>query len=238
MEEFLTTYELLLSGQTPPETEEDRYEDYIRYLERKDKEAEEDYWRNYLQGIEQGTLLPFVKTTADRTKGIGKYESLSIVLDGDRAAQIQDFAQSNRITVNTLMQGVWSWLLHRYTGSNAVMYGVVVSGRPAELPGVERRVGMYINTLPFKAAISKDQETISWLQGLQADQVSSRHYQYTALQDVQEWTGIKGDLFDSILVFENYPVSKLVASRTWSLQVENVAITEQTNYPLTVTVEI
>jgi amino acid adenylation domain-containing protein len=238
MEEFLTTYELLLSGQTPPEEEEDRYEDYIRYLERKDKETEEDYWRDYLQGIEQGTLLPFVKTTADRTKGIGKYESLSIVLDGDRAAQIQDFAQSNRITINTLMQGVWAWLLHRYTGSNAVVYGVVVSGRPAELPGVERRVGMYINTLPFKAVTSKDQDTISWLQGLQADQVSSRQYQYTALQDVQEWTGIKGDLFDSILVFENYPVNKLVASRKWSLQVENVAITEQTNYPFTVTAEI
>ena len=84
---------------------------------------------------------------------------------------------------------------------------MVVSGRPVELKGVEHRVGMYINTLAFKAVVDEQQETVSWLQGLQADQVSSRQYQYTPLQDVQGWTGIKGDLFDSLLVFENYPVT-------------------------------
>ena len=58
------------------------------------------------------------------------------------------------------------------------------------------------------------------------------------MQEVQEWTGIKGDLFDSILVFENYPVSKLVASREWALQVAKVEIIEQTNYPLTISIGI
>src|SRR6202011_555658 len=87
-------------------------------------------------------------------------------------------------------------------------------------------------------AFGENQETVGWLQGLQADQVSSRQYQYTALQDIQELSGIKGDLFDSILVFENYPVSKLVASGAWSLQIGNVAVAEQTNYPLTITVGI
>ena len=69
-----------------------------------------------------------------------------------------------RLTVNTLMQGVWAWLLHRYTGNNEVVYGVVVSGRPDELPGVERRVGMYINTLALKAEFGGEQQTESWLQ--------------------------------------------------------------------------
>jgi len=236
MEEFLTTYELLVSGQALPEGEEDRYEDYIRYLEQRDKDAEEKYWRNYLDGINKGTLLPFIKTTTERTKGIGKYESLSILLDGAATARIQAYVQSQRLTMNTLMQGIWAWLLHKYTGDSAILYGIVVSGRPAELHDVERRVGMYINTLALKAVIDEQQETVNWLQGLQTDQVSSRQYQYTPLQDVQGWTGIKGDLFDSLLVFENYPVSKLISSGTWSLQAENIEVAEETNYPLTVTV--
>ena len=135
------------------------------------------------------------------------------------------------------MQGVWSVLLHKYTGNAEITYGVVVSGRPAELPGVEQRVGMYINTLPFRAVIDEGQQTSEWLQELQSEQVSSRQYQYAALQDVQKWIGVKGDLFDSLLVFENYPINKLIDSKAQSLQVENLSVNEQTNYPLTITIE-
>jgi amino acid adenylation domain-containing protein len=236
MEEFLNTYDQLISGSALIKIEEDRYEDYIRYLERIDKSAEEQYWRNYLQGISEGTLLPFIRKTAERNKGKGEYASLLLELDSAATTKIQGYAQSRRLTLNTLMQGVWALLLRHYTASDEVVYGIVVSGRPDDLPNVEQRVGMYINTLLLKAAFDAGQETESWLQDLQADQVASREYQYTPLQDVQGWTGVKGDLFDSILVFENYPVSKLVNSGTWSLQVENATITEQTNYPLTVIV--
>ncbi len=236
MEEFLDTYDLLVSEQDVPEASEDCYEDYIRYLEHRDKASEEQYWRGYLEGISHGTLLPFIRRTAERTKGGGEYGSLSLRLDSSATARLQSYAQSHRLTVNSLIQGIWALLLHKYTGDQEVLYGVVVSGRPDELPDVEQRVGMYINTLAFKAAFGQGQEIGSWLQSLQADQVSSRQYQYSALVDVQGWTGIKGDLFDSLLVFENYPVSKLISSKSWSLQVENVGVKEQTNYPMSIIV--
>jgi len=236
--EFLNAYEHLLKGKTLAITAQDKYEDYVRYLERRDKEAEEQYWRNYLSGISHGTLLPFVRNTAERTKGRGQFGSLTLKLDGTKAARIQSYAQSQRLTVNTLMQGVWALLLQKYTGEQTVVYGVVVSGRPAELAGVEQRVGMYINTLALKASAEPQQETVGWLQELQAEQVTSRNYQYTPLQDVQGWTGIKGDLFDSLLIFENYPVSKLIESGSWSLHAEHIEVSEQTNYPLTVSIII
>ena len=147
--EFLNTYDLLIAGQPVPEVEEDRYEDYIRYLERKDKDAEEQYWRNYLQEISQGTLLPFIRTTAERTRGRGKYEALSLRLDEAATARIQGYVRSQRLTLNTLMQGVWAFLLHNYTGNPEVLYGVVVSGRPDELPGVEQQVGIVYQYASF-----------------------------------------------------------------------------------------
>ena len=236
MEEFLSTYELLRPGGEAVIIEEDRYEDYIRYLERNDKEQEEKYWRNYLRGIEQNTLLPFIGTTAGRNKGLGDYASLSLLLDAVTTTKIQGYAQRHHLTINTIMQGVWAFLLHRYTGNKNIVYGIIVSGRPDDLPGVEQRVGMYINTLPLHSAIKEGQGIVEWLQGIQAEQVNSRQYQYTPLHVVQGWSGVKGDLFDTMLAFENYPVSKVISSKQWALEVGNVKMQEQTNYPLSINI--
>ncbi|MEO7768106.1 MAG: condensation domain-containing protein, partial [Ferruginibacter sp.] len=233
MEEFLNIYESLSGGTGIKEQEEDRYGDYIRYIESSNKEQEENYWRHYLQGVEQSTLLPFINSSStERTKGSGKYAVLPLHIDTAATAKIQGYAQRNRLTVNTVMQGVWSLLLHRYTGNNDIVFGVIVSGRPDDLPGVEKRVGMYINTLPLHSSVGAGEDVSSWLQALQAGQVSSRQYQYTPLSETQSLSGVKGDLFDSLVVFENYPVSKLLGSRKWSIGVENTQMSEQTNYPL------
>jgi amino acid adenylation domain-containing protein/non-ribosomal peptide synthase protein (TIGR01720 family) len=236
MEEFLATYELIAEGETIKSTKVDRYEDYIRYLENQSQENGKQYWQNYLKFVETNSLLPFVKASAERNKGAGIYKSVSLQLDGVVSDKINHFAQTYRITVNTVIQGIWARLLNVYTGSSTVLYGVTVSGRPEDLPGVEQRVGMFINTVPLKAIIRDDEEVAGWLQKLQEEQVASRKYQHTPLHQIQGYTGIHGDLFDTVIVFENYPVSKLITKQQWRLQVDNVQTTEQTNYPLTIIV--
>ncbi|MEJ7558100.1 MAG: non-ribosomal peptide synthase/polyketide synthase [Pedobacter sp.] len=238
LEEFLNTYDLLSSGIEALRFEEDRYEDYIRYIESRDKFAAELYWKKYLQRVEQPTLLPFIGATLERTKGAGVYKAEHLRFGFKQTSRISDYAHTHHLTLNTIMQGIWSFLLHRYTGSKDILYGVIVSGRPEELPGVEQRVGMYINTLPLHSIIEENQPITEWLQAIQNGQVSSRQYQYTPLQDIQRWTGVQGDLFDSLLVFENYPVSKVISSAQWSLQVENVQIQEQVNYPLSIRIAV
>ncbi|MBO9205122.1 MULTISPECIES: condensation domain-containing protein, partial [Niastella] len=236
MQEFLETYELLIKGQEPPLQHEDRYEDYIQYLSGKDRFGEEAYWQNYLKEIASGTLLPFVTAGADRTKGVGQYGECWLLLDKDLHERIETFTKGIRVTLNTLMQAVWGYLLHQYTGFDNVIYGVVVSGRPEDLPNVEQRVGMYINTLPLRAAFRKDQSITAWLQQLQNEQLESRVYQYSGLNDIQSWAGIRGDLFDSFMVFENYPVSSVLSSRQWTFQVQDAQSREGTNYPLGISV--
>ena len=236
MEEFLSSYELLVSGKQLKQTKEDRYEDYIRHIERSDKEHEESYWRKYMEGVEQSTMLPFIELTKGRTKIGGPSEMCYLHLNETITEKIKTYSQNNRITVNTIMQGVWSYLLHQYTGKKDIVYGVIVSGRPDDLHGVEQRVGMYINTIPLHSQSKNDQTISDWLHQMQEEQVASRQYQYTPLQSIQLLTGVKGDLFDTILVFENYPVSKVVAEKKWSLNVRNVQMKEQTNYPLTITI--
>ena len=236
LEEFLNNYKLLLSGQKVAAFDEDRYEDYIRYIESIDKVGEEKYWRKYLQGVEQKTLLPFIRSTTELTKGTGVSKLMFLQVPDDVTVNCQSYIQRHRLTANTVMQGVWSLLLHRYTSSNEIAFGVTVSGRPNDLVRVEQRVGMYINTLPLHSRVTEEGGIIEWLQDLQQAQISSRQFQHTPLFDIQEWTGIQGDFFDSLLVFQNYPLSKLISSGEWALQVGNVQVYEQNNFPLTVTI--
>ncbi|WP_344813584.1 condensation domain-containing protein, partial [Chitinophaga oryziterrae] len=183
MESFLRTYDQLLSGITVSDEGVDNYEDYIRYLEKRDKVSEECYWRGYMSGLENGSLLPFVKVTADRNKGLGEYGLQLLELGEEETRQLESYAHLHHITLNTVMQGVWSYLLYRYTGSVHVSYGVAVSGRPEDLENVEQRVGLYINTIPLHAVIEEDRTLVSWLQGLQQEQIRSRKYQYASLSD-------------------------------------------------------
>ncbi|MGY0034998.1 condensation domain-containing protein [Pedobacter sp. NJ-S-72] len=232
MIELVRVYEQLITGKTALSVSEDRYEDYIRYVERQDKEEATAYWKKYLNGLDEPGLLPFISVTADRTKGIGLYKNEKLHFDREATAEITRYVQRNHITVNTLMQGVWAYLLSRYTGNKDVVYGVIVSGRPDDLAGVEQRVGMYINTLPLRASTETLQSVSGWLQEIQADQISSRNYQYTTLNDIRRWSAVSGELFDTLLVFENYPVDKALSSESWKLETEDVSMNEQGNYPL------
>src|SRR5439155_26388043 len=128
---------------------------------------------------------PFIGAAGDRNKGVGEYNYEMLVLDKELTAAVERYGQRHRLTVNTVMQGVWSYLLSRYTGSASVTYGVTVSGRPDGLKEVESRVGLYIKTLPVHARIDAKQQIADWLAEIQQGQLESRGYQHTGLSTIQ-----------------------------------------------------
>ncbi|MBO9730364.1 MAG: amino acid adenylation domain-containing protein [Chitinophaga sp.] len=236
MEAFLQIYERVLAGAAVPVLTEDRYEDYIRYIAAQDKDASVSYWKGYLENITEGCLLPFIKDTAIRTKGIGEYKEQLLWLDKEQSEQVTAFCSRHHLTVNTLMQAVWSYILSQYTGSSRITYGVTVSGRPEDLPGVEKRVGLYINTLPFHMEIVEDQPILTWLAEVQAEMLRGSRFQYNSLSALQGFTPVKGDLFDTMITFQNYPVTEVTTSPQWQLKIDNVHIQEQSNYPLSLVI--
>ncbi len=239
LEELLTIYGQLAAGGGMEKVEADRYEEYIRYLEGRDKEEAETYWRSYLSDITRGTLLPFTTSTTARNREQGMYSEEALVMNGELVQKVQGYARRHRLTVNTIIQGVWSFLLHRYTGYRDVVYGVTVSGRPGHLSAIEKRVGVYINTVPVRTEVDEERAVLAWLESIQEDQVRSRHHQYTSLRDMQRWTTIKEELFDTLLVFENYPVSKRLsdaAGKGMAMDVRDAKVHEQNNYLLSIIV--
>src|SRR5262249_54852078 len=151
-------------------------------------------------------------------------------------SDVEGFARRHRLTINTLVQGAFALLLGRYGDSDDVVFGVTVSGRPAELAEVEGTVGLFINTLPLRVTLPNGATVLEWLRTIQARQSELTDYQYTALADVQRWSEVPSGtpLFDSIVAFENYPAEMAALNDlTQMIRVSDVQPLERTNYPLT-----
>uniref|UniRef100_UPI0035A65647 non-ribosomal peptide synthetase n=1 Tax=Pseudomonas putida TaxID=303 RepID=UPI0035A65647 len=221
----------------PVATPTGHYRDYIGWLQRQDAVLAEAFWRGQLADLQEPTRLAQARRNhvdAPRS-GHGIHR---LLFDREQTARIETFARANRVTVNTLVQSAWLLLLQRYTGQETVCFGATVAGRPTEVVGVEEQIGLFINTLPVAGSPRPEQSVKQWIDQVQVCNLALREYEHTPLNDVQRWAGMGGEaLFDSLLVFENYPVSEaLQQGETGGLSFGEVANLEQTNYPLSVAV--
>ncbi|MFP5265247.1 MAG: condensation domain-containing protein, partial [Blastocatellia bacterium] len=211
------------------------FKEYIAWLQRQNLAEAESYWRRTLKGFTSPTLLRvWAKASGD---------------EGDRAEQLKlsreatdslmTFARRHQLTLNTMAQGAWALLLSRYSGDDDVVFGATVSGRPAELPGVEAMVGLFINTLPVRVKLRPSDTPLDWLKRLQGQQAQQREYEYSPLGEVKGWSEVpRGTpLFESIVVFENYPIDSSSLSQSSELEIAEVRSYEKTNYPLTVVIK-
>src|SRR4030088_2758256 len=179
------------------------FRDYIGWLQRQDMAAAQRWWRDRLAGFTAPTALGIDRPAAAAGVHYAEHDAAVPV----ELAELECFARNNKLTVNTLVQGAWALLLARYADSDEVVFGVTVAGRPAELPEVERTVGLFINTLPPRLAVPPGQTIADWLHAVQARQTELIEHQYSPLSDVQRCSELPAGtaLFDSIMAFENYP---------------------------------
>nr|WP_255032036.1 non-ribosomal peptide synthetase [Pseudomonas aeruginosa] len=219
-----------------PAPQAGRYRDYIAWLQRQDRESAERYWKERLAELDAPTrLAQAIRCELLPASGHGHFVH---AFDPVSTQHFEAFARTQRVTLNTLVQSAWLLLLQRYTGQDTVCFGATVAGRPMELPGIEQQVGLFINTLPVIASPRADLSVVDWISQVQDCNLGLREYEHTPLYEVQRWAGQGGEgLFDSLLVFENYPVSEALEQGAPSgLRFGEVENREQTNYPLTLSV--
>ncbi len=157
------------------------------------------------------------------------------VLDEGETAALRDLARAQRLTLASVLEGAWAVLLARYSGRSDVVFGVTVSGRPADLEGVESMVGVFINTLPLRVRVDEEAPVVPWLRDVQAELVEIRRFEATPPLKIQEWSEVPRGrpLFESLVIVQNTPVDPGLIGRS-SLAIERPRIHDQTNYPLTV----
>ncbi|GAA0613078.1 non-ribosomal peptide synthase/polyketide synthase [Streptomyces crystallinus] len=235
-DEVCERYAALTAGRPAQLPARRPFADYLAWLAGQDTSEAEQYWRATLAGFRAPTELPCDRrvTEAHRASSSG---TVRMTLDGKVSAQLRETAQQAGLTVNTMLQGAWALLLSRYGGGDDVVFGTTVSGRPAELPGVTAMVGLFINTLPTRARVDGQRRLLDWLRELQSAQSESRRHDFVSLAQLGTWSDVPGgtQLFDSIVVFENYPFDEAALARH-GLSMETERDLEPTNYPLSVVV--
>ncbi|WP_414945325.1 amino acid adenylation domain-containing protein [Amycolatopsis sp. cmx-11-32] len=206
------------------------YRDYLTWLSRQDLEATRAAWRSELAGSDEPTVVD-----ADAGKTMVMPDNHSEWLPEEATRALADFARGHGLTVSTIVQGAWALVLARLAGRTDVVFGTVVSGRPAEVPEVERMVGMFINTIPVRVRLEGDQPLVEMLRDLQGRQSALTEHQYLGLPEIQKVAGTSA-VFDTIVMVENYPHGAAGLGDDGGVVISSVVTRTGTSYPLTMNV--
>ena len=211
-----------------------RYRDFIAWLGTRDQDAERSFWRQRLVQLAQPTLVAEREADAGRPAELRSWRA---VFPAGAMARMAETARRLKITLNTLVQGAWALTLQRSCNQTSVAFGATVAGRPDALADVDTVLGLFINTLPVITAPLPGLSAAAWLHRLQSDNAAAAEYAQTPLYEIQRWGG-QGALFDTLMVFENYPVDEAWQGRDErSLKMRDLRNIEATDFALTLVIE-
>ncbi|RMC28995.1 non-ribosomal peptide synthetase, partial [Paracoccus alkanivorans] len=174
------------------------YAEYIRWTASRPETGSTGFWRDQFEGLEEPTLV--APDATDHAAGT----VLSRRLDRDATIRLSNRARNLGVTLNALIQSAWALYLSRRTGQRDIIFGTTVSGRSADLPGVERMVGLFINTLPLRLRPDPSLSASEFLRQAHDSLSAILEHQHVPLSTLQRIAG-HDRLFDTLTVFENYP---------------------------------
>ncbi|WP_338707582.1 amino acid adenylation domain-containing protein [Bacillus velezensis] len=228
MKEFLMIYQSLGDGRLPSLEPVQPYGKYIKWLMKQDRNEAEIFWKTRLADLEQSASLP--KKSAEPN---GELEQAVFTISEEQTNELKNIAARAGATLNTVFQALWGLLLQRVSRCDDAVFGSVVSGRPSDLAGVEKMVGLFINTIPVRVK-SGSFSFLELVRHLQQETLQAEAYSYYPLYDIQAQSPLKQALFDHIIVFENVPAQREIenVSQTGSFDfaVEDFTMEEVTNY--------
>jgi amino acid adenylation domain-containing protein len=239
LKEVFTLYEAICQRKDLKLAQPPAYQDYVTWIQEQDTSQARAYWLEYLKGLAPPTSLPFhpsnnaVETEQPNPQGIQ-----SLTLPKTLTSALQTFARQHQLTLNTLLQGAWSLLLHRYTGAEDIVFGAVKSSRRSAPGGQvnDSIVGLYVNTLPVRVRFSRELHVLPWLKSLRADWLATRGHEHLPPLEVHACSGLpySVSLFDSLVVFNTFRTTSRLREQSEAWKNRDLRdISAPTNYPLT-----
>ncbi len=205
--EFFNIYNTLSKGIPLKLTPVNEYKNYVDWIDKQDNNEARDYWRDYLGGYEQLTGITATKS-ADKVREYSKEEYI-FRINKDLTLQLKNLASKNHATLSNVIQLIWAIILQKYNNTNDVVFGSVVSGRPSEIEGIEKMVGLFVNTLPVRVKAEADMTVLELLKNVQNNAIKSLNYSYFPLVEIQTDSELKDKLLNHIIAFENYPIQEI-----------------------------
>jgi amino acid adenylation domain-containing protein len=231
--DFFAVYHSLIRGINPNLDPGRPFKEYVEWLRAQDSTNSQTFWQRNLQGFRATSrILPDLASNIDASGVAVEKLELSSGLVGElRAANCTE-----GLTLNTVLQGAWALLLSRYNGKNDVIWGTTLSGRDAGLEQTDSIVGLLISTMPCRIQTPPWERLAPWLKHLQAQLLDVQEHSRISLSAVYRCSEIPAPqpLFDTLFVFENYPLVNTDGLIGGDLRIRDVSWLEQAPYSLTV----
>ena len=209
------------------------YRLFIEWLRGQDGAAAERFWRDELAGVTEPTPLWPARPASDSNEP--RYEEYHFGLDAADSERLRLFARAQRLTLNTIVSGAWALLLAQASRREDVVFGATVNARPPALEGNESMLGLFINTLPVRFAVTPAATVVDWLRRAQLRQMRARELDYAPLSAIQRWSDVPRGLplFESIIVFENNAGFGADSERHGSVEISDIRAHIRNSLPLT-----
>ncbi len=236
LSELFSAYGCLMAGTVPARKHKTAFGEYVNISRGQDTGKNKEFWKSYLDGFEIRTPLPVSIKPSDIT-GMGEY---SIKLAQGLTGELAEFARKMRITAAGVLYCAWGVLLMKYGNQKDVVFGTTVSGRTAPLEGIERMAGLFINTIPLRLRAEEGTSVQQLLARLSRDLMDREEFEGTPLMEIKACgpTGTSENLFDTIVVVENYPLDSFLSQENLPVSLEDYKMFEQTSFDLTLVINI
>ncbi len=208
-----------------------QFTDYLAWLGRRDPEAAAQSWRRAFTGFDEPTLL--AGTVRDRSAVVP--HRIESYVSEDVTAALRERARHAGVTLNALMNAVMGLLLSAESGRSDVVFGSTVAGRPTEIDGLDRVVGMFLNTVPIRVTLDPAETLADLLRRMQDEYVQRMEHEYLGLGEIQQAVG-HGELFDTLFVLQNFKDAATMAAQSDRYGIVAEDSLDHTHYPLAVVV--
>ena len=232
--EVFDHYEAILRSDTVDDTEAVPFRKYIDWLEQQDLEAARKYWQDLLSGFRAPTPLSTAKTKVRLEANQVAHSDHDLVLSPAKTAALEHHCKVLGITLHTVLQGAWAFLLGRYSNTRDTVFGCVKSNRAA-VPEGRKIMGPLINTLIMRVQSADSRGFGEYLQAIRQQWLAHRPHEFVPLAKVQRWSdlSLESRIFESLVVFENFRWNDSFRSLGGKWSRRHLEIHRQPEYPLT-----
>jgi amino acid adenylation domain-containing protein/non-ribosomal peptide synthase protein (TIGR01720 family) len=206
------------------------FSDYIKWLGQQQESQSIEFWKQKLNGynhVAEIKSFENLKTNDAEFYTIDSVFNLSMEL----TSSLEQKAKKMKTTLNTITQAAYSLLLSYYSKNDDVVFGAIVSGRPGQIPDIQKMVGLLFNTIPLRVRLHDKLRLSDLLGDIQKYFIESQDFHYLNVADFNQMGLAVRNPIRTLLTFENYP-DELDNDGYYSTSEEDKFIFEQTNYDL------
>jgi hypothetical protein len=236
LKEFFNAYHSLYYNNCLNRPKKNKFKEYVKWIHNQDKNKLRSFWNDFFKGYNDKTDLLIKNQNINKKKNVEHYQ---FKFADELTFRLEHFAAEHKISLASILYGAWGGLLQKYNYFEDVIFDTTVSGRPTKVKGVENIVGLFMNTLPFRIKVTGDMSILEFLNNINKMSQKREKYECTPVEILNEFRNkSKNQLFNSLIVIENYPLDKILMKENNLLSISSYSIHETTGYDLTIIITI